>query len=103
MPQPKADSDFLFLQQHFPELADLAQSAEAHLHDEPVVALFKLRQFAEVLTGKLFDIHRLEAAGAGDLHRRLLALREEDILPGQTINLLFKIKNLGDPFALRIE
>jgi type I restriction enzyme, R subunit len=91
-----ADSNFHFLQQEFPLLANLAQSAEQHLHAEPVVALFKLRQFVEKMADLLFELHRLPAPYPNDLHHRLLALKEEDILPGQTTSLLFKVKSSGN-------
>jgi len=91
-----ADSNFQFLQQEFPLLANLTQSAEQYLHAEPVVALFKLRQFVEKMADLLFEMHRIPPPYPNDLQRRLQALKEEDILPGQTASLLFRIKNMGN-------
>jgi type I restriction enzyme R subunit len=89
-------SNFSFLQREFPLLANLAQAAEYHAQTEPVVALFKLRQFVEKLVELLHTVHQLPPPFRNDLHHRILMLREEDILPGPTASLLIRMKNLGN-------
>ncbi len=96
MPASSFNTNFSFLKREFPLLANLAQSAEYHAQSEPVVALFKLRQFVEKLVELLYTVHQFSVPFRNDLHHRILLLREEDILPGPTANLLIRIKNLGN-------
>ena len=89
-------SNFHFLQKEFPLLANLSQSAEYHLHTDPTVTLFKLRQWAEKLVDLLFNIHYLKAPYKDTLHNRLKILEEENILEERISRLLHTIKNNGN-------
>ena len=48
-PKPQPSPNFAFLEYHDPRLVALGTQAEQHFAEDPSVALFKLRQFGEVL------------------------------------------------------
>ena len=52
-------SNFAFLSVHDPVLAQLGALAERYFHDDPATAIFKLRQFAELLSKTVAACHAL--------------------------------------------
>ncbi|WP_304066996.1 hypothetical protein [Pedobacter glucosidilyticus] len=48
-------SNFEFLENEFPLLYNLAQSAEYNLHTDSTITLIKLRQFAEHMSELIFN------------------------------------------------
>ncbi|MFA6402559.1 MAG: type I restriction-modification system endonuclease [Salinivirgaceae bacterium] len=89
-------SNFQFLEQEYPILANIAASAEYNCFADPVTALFKLRQFGEHITELLFDEHGMELPFENNFHNRLKALEFEKVLPERVKDLLFTIKNKGN-------
>lgn len=90
------NSNFDFLEEEYPILFNIGQSAEFNLHTDPVSSLFKLRLFVEKLTSKLFEEHHLEFPRENSLHNQLKALQFEGVLPNTVKDLLFAIKNSGN-------
>lgn len=89
-------SNFAYLESEFPILFNIGQSAEFNLYQDPVISLFKLRQFGEKLTELLFEIHRLEFPYDNSFHNRLKTLEFERVLPIRVTDLLFAIKSKGN-------
>ena len=89
-------SNFTYLENEFPLLFNLAQSAEFNLYSDPTVCIFKLRAFGEKLTEILFEKHGLEFQYKNTFHNRLKTLQFEEILPQQVKDLLFMVKNRGN-------
>lgn len=92
----KHQSNFYFLNQEYPILANLSQSAEYHLHTDAGITLYKLRQFVEKMTEWLFKVHFLDFPYKDSLHHRLNLLEEEDILPERVARLMHTIKHKGN-------
>ncbi len=89
-------SNFTYLENEFPILFNLGQSAELNLHEDPVVSLLKLRQFVERLTEYLFEEHHIEFPYDNTIHTRLKTLEFESLLPPNIKDLLFNIKSKGN-------
>lgn len=92
----KFESNFSFLENSFAMLHSLGTSAEYNIYSDPVVSLFKIRQFGERVTEILFDEHALEFPYQNNQHNRLKELEFEHILPNIVKDLLFTIKNKGN-------
>ena len=90
------NSNFSFLETHFPILSNLSTASEYHLYTDPVISIFKLRQYGERITEILFNEHGLEFPEANTFHNRLKTLDFEHILPPRVRDLLFTIKNKGN-------
>jgi type I restriction enzyme, R subunit len=88
--------NFIYLRETYPILFNLAQSAECNLYLDPVVALFKIRQFGEKLSELLFNEHKLQFPSDNNFHSRLKTLDFERILPGNVKDLFFSIKLKGN-------
>jgi len=89
-------SNFLFLESEYPLLYNLALSAEGNFPADPVVCLFKLRQFGEKLTEYLFEEHYLEFPYENTFHTRLKTLQYEQVIPERVNDLFHTIKNKGN-------
>lgn len=89
-------SNFTYLQDEYPILFNIGQSAEYNIYSDPVTSLFKMRQFGERLTEILFEEHYLEFPYENTFHNRLKSLEYENILPDRVRDLLFTIKNKGN-------
>ncbi|MEJ8756794.1 type I restriction-modification system endonuclease [Pontibacter sp. H259] len=89
-------SNFNFLEEEFPILFNIGQSAEFYLHQDPVASLFKIRLFAERMTEKLFEEHALDFPYENSQHNRLKTLEFEKVLPANIKDLFFHIKDKGN-------
>ncbi len=54
------NTNFDFLSEEFPLLANLGESAEYNVFSDPVTTLFKLRQYGETFVQTLFDEQGME-------------------------------------------
>ncbi len=89
-------SNFEFLEKEFPLLANIGKVAEINLYQDPVISLFKLRQFGEKIVELVFEEHYLEFPEPSNFHNCLIAIRNEQIVPERVMDLLFSIKNKGN-------
>ena len=89
-------SNFIFLKEEFPILANIAETAELNIYSDPVTALFKLRQFGEKYVHILFDEHGMELPRESTFHNCLKDLEYNGVLPERVKDLLFTIKNKGN-------
>ncbi|MCW3788883.1 DUF4145 domain-containing protein [Plebeiibacterium sediminum] len=89
-------SNFIFLKEEFPILANIAETAELNIYSDPITALFKLRQFGEKYVHILFDEHGLELPRESTFHNCLKELEYDGVLPERVKDLLFTIKNKGN-------
>jgi hypothetical protein len=89
------DSNFDFLEEHEPELYQLAITAEDLLHRAPTTSLRELRTFGEVLVRRY-----LEATGttvrASTQHDRLSTLENRGAFPETVLRALHQIRMRGN-------
>ncbi|MER8803069.1 type I restriction-modification system endonuclease [Mesorhizobium sp. M0998] len=96
-------SNFLFLTVHDQRLATLGALAERYFQDDPSTAIFKLRQFAELMAKLIAASHaayRDERESFNDLLRRL---SYERIIPREVADLFHALKNVGNDAAHEIK
>ncbi len=89
-------SNFRFLEREFPILFNIGYSAELNLHTDPIVCLFKLRQFGEKVTEYVFEEHGLSFPLENTFHTRIKELGFKNILPLTIRDILFTIKDKGN-------
>ncbi|WP_237480596.1 type I restriction-modification system endonuclease [Lichenibacterium dinghuense] len=94
-----ATANFDFLRPHDLNLVRLGGLAERYFRDDPSTALFKLRQFAEILA-KLIAAHHAvylgEREGLDDLLRRLAY---ERIIPREVASVFHVLRKVGNAAA----
>ena len=89
-------SNFIFLEEEFPLLFNLGQSAEYNLHPDPVTCLMKLRQFAEQLTILIFDSIGLGFPEENSFHQQVKKLNAEQVLPSTIKDFIYTIRKKGN-------
>ncbi|MER9231246.1 type I restriction-modification system endonuclease [Mesorhizobium sp. M0622] len=89
-------SNFMFLATHDQRLVTLGVFAERYFRDDPSTAIFKLRQFAELMAKLIAARHaayRDERETFNDMLRRL---SYERIIPREVADLFHALKNVGN-------
>ena len=89
-------SNFTFLEEEFPLLFNLGQSAEYNLHQDPVTSLMKLRQFAEHLTELIYEAIGLALPDDGRFHTKLQKLTYEKVLPENVRDFFYNVRIKGN-------
>ncbi len=64
-------SNFHFLRQHYPKLAELGEQAEEYAYSDPQTSVFKLRLFSEMVVELLYQRLQLENLVNNDQFNRL--------------------------------
>jgi len=78
-------SNFTFLTDIKPELAQLASSAELYCHDDRQAALVKLRCFIELVVGDIYSRLSLTPPVQDDLYNRLRSYEFKDVVGDNAI------------------
>ncbi|HBQ7809733.1 TPA: hypothetical protein L8R62_005375, partial [Klebsiella pneumoniae] len=78
-------SNFNFLTDISPELAQFGKSAELYCHDDKQVALVKLRCFTEVVVGEIYSRLSLTPPVRDDLYNRLRSYEFKDVVSDKGI------------------
>ena len=78
-------SNFNFLTDISPELAQFGKSAELYCHDAQQVALVKLRCFTEVVVGEIYSRLSLTPPVRDDLYNRLRSYEFKDVVSDKGI------------------
>lgn len=89
-------SNFNFLEEEFPLLFNLGQSAEYNLHTDPGTALIKLRQFAEHLTELIYDTIGMEFPVDNRFQARIQKLSYEKVLPENVKDFFYNVRIKGN-------
>lgn len=89
-------SNFEFLEEEFPILSNLGQSAEYNLHSDPNITLVKLRQFGEILAGLIFENYNLPFPQPDSFAARLSKLESEKVLQPTIRDLFYTIRVKGN-------
>ncbi|ALL08709.1 restriction endonuclease subunit R [Pedobacter sp. PACM 27299] len=89
-------SNFNFLEEEFPLLFNLGQSAEYNLHTDPGTALMKLRQFAEHLTELIYEAIGMEFPDDNRFQARIQKLSYEKVLPENVKDFFYNVRVKGN-------
>lgn len=90
------NSNFRFLEEKWPLLAELGEMAEKYLHTDPNTCMIKLRMFGETLSRYIMAEEGLEEPEEMTQVARLSLIRNDGALPGELINLFHSIRKAGN-------
>src|SRR6266404_1355174 len=88
--------NFHFLSRHDGRLAAFGAAAERYLHDDPHTAIFKLRQFAELLCKTVAARHALYLGERETFEETLRRLSLERITPREVADVFHAIRKAGN-------
>jgi type I restriction enzyme R subunit len=94
-----ATSNFGFLGGHDPQLVQLGALAERYFRDDPGTAIFKLRQFAELLSKTIAARHALYLGERETFEDTLLRLSYERIIPKEAADVFHALRKAGNRAA----
>ena len=91
-----AYSNFAFLEEEYPILFNIGQSAEYNLYSDPNITLVKMRQFGEKAAGLIFDNYDIPFPDPDNFNARLKTLEFEKVLPLNIRDLFYTIRTKGN-------
>lgn len=89
-------NNFEFLSVHDIQLVRLGALAERYFRDDPATAIFKLRQFAELLCQRIAASNALYQGGHETLEETLRRLSYERIIPKEIAGLFHALRKVGN-------
>lgn len=89
-------SNFLFLKERWPLLADLGEAGERNLHPDPNTTLFKLRLFGEKMAQIIYVEEKPVSSEPHTQHERLQVLKREADLPQEVISMFHALRQKGN-------
>jgi type I restriction enzyme R subunit len=92
-------SNFAFLSMHDVQLAHLGALAERYFTDDPATAIFKLRQFAELLSKTIAAHHALYQGERETFEDTLRRLSYERIVPKEVADVFHTLRKVGNRAA----
>jgi type I restriction enzyme, R subunit len=92
-------ANFGFLSGHDPQLVQLGALAELYFRDDPGTAIFKLRQFAELLSKTVAARHALYLGDRETFEDTLRRLAYERIIPKEASDVFHALRKAGNRAA----
>jgi type I restriction enzyme R subunit len=92
-------SNFAFLSVHDAQLVQLAALAERYFRDDPGTTIFKLRQFAELLSKTIAAHHALYLGERETFEDTLRRLSFERIIPKEAADVFHALRKAGNRAA----
>ena len=91
--------NFTFLDRRSPQLAKLGRLAERYFSNDPPAALFKLRQFAEIVAKEIAARQALLSDSRASFDEILRTLRTRSVLQREIADLFYHLKRIGNAAA----
>src|SRR3954453_12159915 len=88
--------NFGFLSSHDPMLVQLGGQAERYFREDPAIALFKLRQFAELLSKIIAARHALYRDERETFEETLRKLSFARVIPKETADVFHFLRRAGN-------
>src|SRR6476646_764392 len=92
-------TNFAFLSSHDGHLVQLATLAERYFRDDPATAIFKLRQFAELLSKLIAARHAAYEGERQSFEENLRRLSYERIIPKEVADVFHALRKAGNSAA----
>jgi type I restriction enzyme, R subunit len=89
-------SNFAFLSVHDAQLVQLGTLAERYFREDPSTAIFKLRQFAELVSKLIAAHHALYRGERDTFEETLRRLSFERIIPKEVADVLHALRKVGN-------
>ena len=94
-----SSENFDFLSVHDAKLVRLGAQAERYFREDPVTAIFKLRQFAELMSKQIAAHHALYIGERETFDDTLRRLSYERIIPKEAADVFHALRKLGNNAA----
>ncbi len=98
-----ASTNFSFLSAHDARLAQLAMLAERYFREDPPTSIFKLRQFAELLSKQIAARHAVYLGERETFDGLLRRLGYERIIPKEVADVFHALRMVGNDAAHAIK
>lgn len=92
-------SNFNFLAQYWPDIAEIGSAAETHLHVDTNACVFKLGLLAERIVKEIISFERLQLPEEATHSDRIRILRRKGTLPQNIDDILFAIRKARNEAA----
>jgi len=89
-------TNFTFMQEEYPFLANIGASAEYYVYSDPPTSLTKSRIFGEKVTNLLLNTFNVIYDEQASFNERLRIVKYNGIVPYSMVDLLHNIKNKGN-------
>lgn len=89
-------TNFSFMQEEYPFLANIGASAEYYAYSDPASSLTKSRIFGEKITDLLLNTYNIQYDELSTFSDRLRLIKYNNILPITILDLLYGIKQKGN-------
>jgi superfamily I DNA and RNA helicase len=89
-------SNFIFLKDKWPNLAELAELAEENLYQDPNTTIIKLRMFTEQIVDYIFAYDNLEEPEENSFFNKLKLLEREDLIKNEIENIFHTLRIEGN-------
>ncbi len=86
------ESNFLFLEQKWPMLADLGKLAEKNIYQDANTTLIKLGMFAELMIDYMFAYDNLEEPNNNSQSNKIRILKQNDLIPYEIDQILYTLR-----------
>lgn len=89
-------SNFTFLRERWPILADLGELAEKNIYKDPNTSLYKLRLYGEMLAKFMFAYENMDEPEDNKQASRIKMLKVEDLLPKEIDDIFYILRVKGN-------
>lgn len=89
-------SNFAFLRERWPILADLGELAEKNIYKDPNTSLYKLRLYGEMLAKFMLAYENMNEPEDNKQSSRIKMLKEEDLLPREIDDIFYILRVKGN-------
>ena len=89
-------SNFEFLREHWPVLADLGELAEKNLYTDPNTTLIKLRIFGEKIVDYMFAYDNLDEPEDSTQYNKLKILKREGLMNEKILDIFHLLRRAGN-------
>lgn len=90
------NSNFTFLREDYNLLYNIAYLSEKNLYSDPNTCMFKLRQFSEVMMGKIFQIEHIPIPTESNQATKINTLKREGIIEPIIADLFHQLRLKGN-------
>ena len=89
-------SNFIWLEEKWPNLSELGQLAEENLYTDPNTTLIKLRMFGEQVVDYIFSVAEIEEPEDPRQFARLKTLEKKELVEEEILKLLHEMRKKGN-------
>ncbi len=86
------NSNFAFLREYWPDMAQIGEAAEEYMYSDPNACIYKLGVLAERITTEMLSVEKIALPEDNTQLNRLHVLKREGLIPSNIDNIFFAIR-----------